>query len=48
MSKQYPRDLRDRAVRRVREHRADYGTEREAIGSIATKLGIGPAETLRK
>ena len=48
MPKQYPRDLRDRAVRLVREHRVDYGTEWEAIGSIAAKLGIGSAETLRK
>jgi transposase len=48
MPKQYPKDLRDRAVRLVREHRADYGTEWEAIGSIAKKLGIGSAETLRK
>jgi len=47
MPKQYPRDLRDRAVRLVCEHRADYGTEWEAIGSIAKKLGIGSAETLR-
>jgi transposase len=48
MPKQYPRDLRDRAVRLVLEHRADYATEWEAIGSIASKLGIGSAETLRK
>ncbi|WP_327034972.1 hypothetical protein [Micromonospora ureilytica] len=37
MPKQYPKDLRDRAVRLVREHRGDYGTEWEAIGSIAAK-----------
>jgi len=48
MPKQYPRDLRHRAVRLVREHRGDYETEWEAIGSIATKLEIGSAETLRK
>ncbi|SCG58095.1 transposase [Micromonospora echinaurantiaca] len=48
MPKQYPRDLRERAVRLVLEHRGDYATEWEAIGSIATKLGIGSAETLRK
>ncbi|SCG74816.1 transposase [Micromonospora inositola] len=48
MPRQYPRDLRERAVRLVLEHRGDYGTEWEAIGSIAAKLGIGSAETLRK
>lgn len=32
----------------VLEHRGDYGTEWEAIGSIAAKLGIGSAETLRR
>lgn len=48
MPKQYPRDLRERAVRLVLEHRGDYATEWEAIGSIASKLGIGSAETLRK
>ena len=48
MPKQYPRELRERAVRMVIDHRADYETEWEAIGSIARKLGIGSAETLRK
>jgi transposase len=32
----------------VAESRADYGSEFEAIKSIALKLGIGSAETLRK
>ncbi|HCT75117.1 MAG TPA: hypothetical protein DGG94_08265 [Micromonosporaceae bacterium] len=48
MPKQYPRELRERAVRLVMDHRADYETESAAIGSIAKKLGIGSAETLRK
>jgi transposase len=48
MPKQYPKDLRDRAVRLVIEHRGEYETEYEAIRSIAAKLGIGSAETLRK
>jgi transposase len=48
MPKAYPRELRERAVRMVLDHRADYDTEWEAIGSIAKKLGIGSAETLRK
>lgn len=48
MPKQYPKDVRDRAVRLVLEHREQYETEYEAIKSIAVKLGIGSAETLRK
>jgi transposase len=44
----YPRELRERAVRMVQESRADYGSEFEAIRSVASKLGIGSAETLRK
>jgi transposase len=48
MPKQYPRELRERAVRLVTEHRGEYETEYAAIRSIATKLGISTAETLRK
>jgi len=48
MSKQYPKDVRDRAVRLVVEQRGQYETEYEAIRSIAAKLGIGSAESLRK
>lgn len=46
----YPRELRERAVRLVAEavDRGDYGSEFEAIRTIATKLGIGSAETVRK
>ena len=44
----YPQELRERAVRMVAETRADYPSEFEAIKSIAGKLGIGSAETLRK
>jgi len=40
--------LRERAVRMVQESKADYGSEFEAIRSIASKLGIGSSETLRK
>uniref|UniRef100_UPI000375FA47 transposase n=1 Tax=Actinopolymorpha alba TaxID=533267 RepID=UPI000375FA47 len=47
-SSSYPVELRERAVRMVAEHRDDYGSEFEAIKSIASKLGIGSAETLRK
>jgi transposase len=48
MPKQYPAELRQRAVRLVTEQREQYETEWEAIRSIAAKLGIGCAETLRK
>jgi transposase len=48
MPKQYPRELRERAVRLVAEHRADYESEYAAIRSIAAKLGIATAETLRQ
>ena len=47
MSKPYPRDLRDRAVRLVRETRDQYASENQAIVSIAAKLGIATAQTLR-
>lgn len=32
-------EVRDRAVRLVGEHRADYGSEWEAMTSIASKFG---------
>lgn len=46
----YPRELRERAVRAVAESVAqgEYPSEFEAIRSIASKLGIGSPETLRK
>ena len=48
MPKQYPRELRERAVRLVIEHRGEYATEYAAIRSIAAKLGIATPETLRQ
>jgi len=48
MPKQYPRELRERAVRLVAEHRGDYETEYAAIRSVAAKLGIASPESLRK
>ena len=48
MPKQYPRELRERAVRMVAEHRSDYPTEYAAIRSVAAKLGIATPESLRK
>jgi transposase len=48
MPKQYPRELRERAIRLVIEHRGEYQTEYAAIRSIAAKLGIATPETLRQ
>ena len=48
MPKQYPTELRQRAVRLVAEQRDQYESEYEAIRSIAAKLGITTPETLRK
>ena len=45
-SARYPRELRERAVRLVREHRREYPSEWAAISSIAGKLGATP-ETVR-
>ncbi len=44
----YPRELRERAVRMVLEHRDEYDSEWDAMRSIASKLGVGSTETLRK
>jgi transposase len=44
----YPRELRERAVRMVREVRPQYSTEAAAIKTVVDKLGIGSAESLRK
>jgi transposase len=42
----YPPELRERAIRLVREHRAEHPSESAAIQSIAGKLGMTP-ESLR-
>lgn len=47
MPRQYPREVRERAVRLVLEHRAEYETEYAAIRSIGAKCNVG-AESLRK
>jgi transposase len=44
----YPPELRERAVRMVAEVRPEYPAEWPAIEAVATRLGIGSAETLRK
>lgn len=46
--RQYPPELRERAIRLVVESKGDYATEWEAIKSVAGKFGIGSSETLRK
>ena len=43
----FSQEVRERAVRMVSEHRSEYASEWEAIGSIASKIGC-TAETLRK
>ena len=35
----YPRELRERAVRMVLDHQAEYASQWEAICSVADKLG---------
>jgi transposase len=42
----YPPELRERAIRLVREHRDEHASAWAAIQSIAGKLGMSP-ETLR-
>ncbi len=42
----YPREVRERAVKMVLEHRHEYDSQWAAITSIAEKMGM-TAETLR-
>lgn len=44
----YPRELRERAVRMVAEVKGEYPSQWAAIAAVASKLGIGSSETLRK
>jgi transposase len=46
-SVRYAPEVRARAVRMVLEHAGDHGSQWEAIGSIAAKIGC-TGETLRK
>ena len=43
----FSQEVRERAVRMVLEHRAEYGSQWEAMCSIAGKIGCSP-ESLRK
>ena len=43
----YPVEMRERAVRMVLDHGHEYGSQWEAISSVAEKLGPTP-ETVRK
>ena len=46
-NKRYPREVRERAVRLVLDHRPEYNSQWSAIASIAQKIGC-TAETLRR
>ena len=47
MPRRYDDDTKTKAIRLVREHAEDYGSEWEAIKTVAGRLGMNP-ETLRK
>ncbi len=47
-SKRYTAELRERAVRMVGEIRADHESDWAAMRQVATLLGIGTPETVRK
>lgn len=46
-TKHYSSEIRDRAIRMVREHQDEYSSEWAAIQSISAKFGC-TAETLRR
>src|SRR4051812_23609771 len=48
VSRRYPPELRERAVRMVAEVRADHDSEWAAIGKVAQLLGVTSAETVRQ
>lgn len=47
-SKRYPVELRERAVRMVSEIRPDHESDWAAMTQVATLLGVGTPETIRK
>ena len=48
VSRRYPPELRERAVRMVAEVLPNYPSEWPAMRAVAQKLGVGTAETVRK
>lgn len=44
-SKNYPPELRERAIRMVAEIRSEYTSDWAAVCSVAIKLGIGSPQT---
>jgi transposase len=47
-STRYPVELRERAVRMVTEIRSDHESDWAAMRQVATLLGVGTPETIRK
>lgn len=47
MPKKYPTEVKDRAVRMVRDHEGDYGSVTAACVAVGGQLGIA-RETLRR
>ena len=47
-SKRYPAELRERAVRMAAEIRPDHESDWAAMTPVATLLGVGTPETIRK
>ena len=47
-STRYPAELREQAVRMVTEIRSDHESDWAAMTKVATLLGVGTPETIRK
>ncbi len=48
VSKRYPQELKERAVRMVTEVRDDHGSEWAAMSKVAQLLGVRTPETVRQ
>src|SRR5680860_1627809 len=46
-TRRYPKEVRERAVRRVFDHREETDSEWATMRSIASKFGMTPGEALR-